>query len=166
MNRAPAIIAAVTCLAWATAAVAAPRFPPHPAPTQVQASVTRHGAAATVTALFDQHRWDYVSDRIAAGDAAWLALAAKLAPGTDAGTAEELPIDLAFALPRNAAGVLAAIRDGASDPDDVCSAPFIEDTVKDVPAYRRRAIAAVERVADPRLAAIKAACLAALRKPD
>jgi len=166
MIRAPAIVSAVACLAWATAAVAAPRFAPHPTPAQIAASVTRYGAGETVNALFDQHRWDFVSERIAAGDGAWLALAAKLAPGVDAGTAEELPIDLAFALPRNAAAVLAAIRDGASDVGDVCSAPFIEDTVKDIPAYRRHAVAAVERVADPRLATTKTACLVALRKPD
>jgi hypothetical protein len=131
----------------------------------VAASVGRFGASATVNALFDQHRWDLVSDKIAAGDGRWVALAAKLAPGTDAGTAEELPIDLAFALPLNAPAVLAAM-DGAHDAltgaDAVCGLPFIEGTIADPAAYKRRAIAAVAKVADPALAAKKAQCLAAL----
>jgi hypothetical protein len=49
-------------------------------------------------------------------------------------------------------------------PGDVCSAPFIEDTVKDIPSYIRQAIAAVGRVRDPNLRNMKAACLSVLKK--
>jgi hypothetical protein len=161
-----AALALALALTGASGADAAPRFAAHPTPAEISASLARYGARATVNGLFDQKRWDYVSDRIGAGEAAWVALAPKLAAGADAGTAEDLPIALAFALPRNAPAVLAAIRSGAFAADDVCDAPFIEDTVSDIPAWRRRAAAAVRRVADPQLAAVKAACLAAIAKPD
>ena len=62
--------------------------------------------------------------------------------------------------------MLAALTpgEGATGVEDVCGLPFIEDTVKDLAGYRRRAIAAVDKVRTPRLAAMRAACLAALRK--
>lgn len=168
MRLAPsgAFAACVACgwLVWAPVAVAAPRFDPHPTPIQIDAALARYGARATVGALFDQRRWDFVSDRIGAGESPYVALAVKLAPGADAGTAEDLPIALAFALPRNAPAVLAVLAaPGAGfDVAEVCDAPFIEDTVSDIPAWRRQAAAAVRRVADRKLAAAKAACLAAL----
>ena len=133
-------------------------------PAQVTASLANHGARATVNALFDQHRWDYVADEIAKGGAVWIDLAARLAPGADAGTAEELPIVLAFALPLNAPGVLAAVKRGAFYVGDVCGAPFIEGTVSNIPAYIRKATAAVTRVSDPTLAATRTACLQTLAK--
>ncbi|HEX3405639.1 MAG TPA: hypothetical protein VHS81_00245 [Caulobacteraceae bacterium] len=154
-----------TALALAApVAVAAPLFAARPTVAEIDASLARYGARATVGALFDQRRWDFVSDRIGAGDGAFVALAARLAPGADAGTAEDLPIALAFALPRNAPAVLAALAapGGGFDVGEVCDAPFIEDTVSDLPGYRRQAAIAVRHVADPRLATVKAACLAAL----
>lgn len=156
------LIAGVVAGVAANGAWAAPRFPLHPTPAAVAASLARDGPRATVNALFDQHRWDYVSGRIGAGDAAWIALAPRLAAGADAGTAEDLPIALAFALPRNAPAVLAAVRSGAFDVGDVCGAPFIEGTMDDLPRYLRRATAAVAAVRAPDLAETRRACLAAL----
>ncbi len=92
-----------------------------------------------------------------------MALAPKLAPGADAGAAEELPIALAFALPKNPRAVLAVLG-GGFPVEDVCSAPFIEGTVKDIPAYVKEAKAAVARVTDAKLAKVRDACLAELRK--
>ena len=99
------------------------------------------------------------------GGSQWVALAPGLAPGADAGSAEGLGISLALALPKNPRAVLAAI-----DPANghvlgagrVCGMPFIEDTVKDRPAYRRRALRAVRGVSDRSLANARAACLSAL----
>jgi hypothetical protein len=163
MLRAGAIL---LWLVGAGAAVAGPRFAAHPTPAEIGRSLAEAGPRATVDALWEQRRWDYVSERIGDGDAAFVALAPKLAAGADAGTAEDLPIALAFALPRNAPAVLAAIQGGAFDPAEVCGAPFIEDTVSDIPAYRRRATAAVQAVSDPALASVRAACLAALAQTD
>ena len=153
----------IAALMLAAPAFTAPRFAAQPTAGEIAVSLTRYGARSTVSALFDQRRWDYVSDRIGAGDRPYLALAPRLAAGADAGAAEDLPIALAFALPRNAPAVLTALAPGGGlDAAEVCDAPFIEDTVSDIPAWRRSAAAAVRRVADPRLAAVKATCLAAL----
>jgi len=153
-----------TALALASAAMAGPKFIAHPTPAQIDASLARYGARSTVSALFDQNRWDYVADRISAGSSDWVNLAGKLAPGADAGPAEELPISLAFALPRNAPAVLALVRSGAFSADDVCGVPFIEGTIRDIGAYKRRAAAAIRRVSDPALAATVRTCLATLAK--
>jgi len=142
---------------------AAPTFPRQPSVRAIEASIRRDGARETVNALVDQNRWDYVSSRIASGEARWVALASQLAPGTDAGTAEDLPIALAYALPLNARAVLAVARTRTVDLTDVCGVPFIEGAAPNIPAYKRRALAAVERVDDPGLAPFRAACLDALR---
>jgi hypothetical protein len=163
MTALSAIAAAVALAALAASPVLAdPTFPTRPTPTQIGASIDRFGAHATVSALFDQGRWDYVADEIGDGGSAWVALAVRLAPGADAGTAEELPISLAFALPINPAAVLATLPSGAFDVADVCGAPFIEGTVRDLPAYLRKASDAVEKVTDPTLKDQKTACLEAL----
>ena len=150
----------------AGAAGAAPSFARHPTVAAIEAAIARYGAHKTINALFDENRWDDVAGRIATGEEAWVALAGKLAPGTDAGTAEDLPIELAFALPRNAPAVLAVVQTRAVALTDVCGVPFIEGTVRDIPAYKRRAVAAVTRVADPKLAPTRAACLDALRTAE
>jgi hypothetical protein len=145
---------------------AAPTFQRQPSLQAIEASIARHGPRETVNALFDQNRWDYVSGRIASGEAAWVRLAGKLAPGTDAGTAEDLPIALALALPRNAPAVLAVLQTRAVDLTGVCGLPFIEGTVRDVFAYKRRTLVALARATDPRLAVVRAACLNALRAAE
>jgi hypothetical protein len=155
---------AMACMAGASDTQAAPRFAAQPTPAEIATSLSQYGAHATVAALFEQRRWDFVSDRIGAGETPYVALAAKLASGADAGTAEDLPIALAFALPHNAPAVLAVLASpgGGFDVAEVCDAPFIENTVSDIPGWRRQAAVAVRRVADPRLGAVKTACLAAL----
>ncbi|RDJ98303.1 hypothetical protein DLM46_33875 [Paraburkholderia lacunae] len=115
-----------------------------------------------------ESEWDSVLTHIDSGNAAWVALVPKLAAGTDGGNSEDLGIGLAYALPKNPKAVLQAI-----DPDNgpvlgvsrVCSAPFIEDTVKDIPAYIKRAKVALSKVRDPSLQDVKKACLAELAKP-
>ena len=133
-------------------------------PAGIAAEIDAHGADAVVALLSKTNDYDRVLGHIDTGDVAWVALAPKLAPGTDAGTAEALPIALAFALPRNAPAVLAVLDPGSSilGPESVCGVPFIEGTVKDIPGYVRRAKAAVAKVSDPKLQASKTACLAAL----
>jgi hypothetical protein len=144
-----------------TAAMAASAL----SPNAIAADIAAHGADAVVARLNANGDYDRVLGHIDSADSHWLALAPKLAPGTDAGTAEALVIALAFALPRNPGGVLALLQGkDAFAAADVCGAPFIEDTVKDIPAYVRRARAAVSAVNDLRLATAKAQCLAALAK--
>ena len=138
-----------------------------PTPASITASIHRHGAKATIAALAKADQWDRVADKMGEGDARWIALAPRLAPGSDAGSAEDLGISLAFSLPKNPLAVLAAI-----DPANghilgvhrVCGMPFIEDTVKDRPGYRRRALAAVSATSAPMLARVRASCLRELRR--
>ncbi|WP_152035355.1 hypothetical protein [Paraburkholderia terricola] len=136
-------------------------------PSVLAKQIDDKGAKATISTM-SESEWDNVLTHIDSGSAAWIALVPKLAEGTDGGNSEDLGIGLAYALPKNAKAVLSAI-----DPDNgpvlgvsrVCSVPFIEDTVKDIPAYIRRAKLALTKVRDPSLQGVKRACLAELAKP-
>ena len=136
-------------------------------PGRIAASIRQRGPEATIAALAKADQWDQVADRIGSGDGRWIALAPQLAPGSDAGSAEDLGISLAYALPKNPRAVL-AVLDPANGhvigADRVCSIPFIEDTVRDRPAYRRRALRAVGGVTDPALGRARAACVAELKE--
>ena len=140
---------------------------PAPTPATIAASIEQRGAEATIAALAKAGQWDQVAEDMGSGDGRWIALAPKLAPGSDAGSAEDLGISLAFSLPKNPRAVLDAL-DPANGHiigvERVCGMPFIEDTVKDRPAYRRRALRAVASVSAPTLARPRAACLRELRR--
>jgi hypothetical protein len=138
-------------------------------PEAIIAEINRNGATATVRRLWgtaDASAWNAVADHIMRGEAAWIALVPKLAAGADAATAEDLGIDLAYALPKNPLAVLRAI-----DPADgfvigasrVCSVPFIEPSARFQRRYKARAIAAVSRVKDPKLSKVQRDCLSVLR---
>ena len=135
-------------------------------PEGIARDIEANGAKAVVDRLWNSGDYDRLLDHIDKGTSAWVALAPKLAAGTDAGSSEELSIALAYALPRNPEAVLAVLdpKNAALEPDMVCSAPFIEDTVKDIPRYIKRTKAAVSRVKAPSLQENKAACLAVLAK--
>ena len=154
-------LAAALALGWPAQAASSPT------PAGIEAGIRRHGAQATIAALAKADQWDGVADRMGTGDAKWIALAPRLAPGSDAGSAEDLGISLAFSLPKNPRAVLSAL-----DPADghvlgagrVCGMPFIEDTMKDRPAYKRHAIRAVKTVSGLRLAKVRRACLRELER--
>ena len=152
---------AVFALAWL---IVSPASAAALSPDGIALEIKAHGAKAVVARLWKSGDWDRVMDKVDAGDGRWIALVPLLAPGADAGTAEELPIALAFALPHNPRAVLTVLagKDGFRA-EDVCSAPFIEDTVRDIPGYLRSAKAAVARVSDPALGRARADCLAQLR---
>jgi hypothetical protein len=156
MNSFAIAVAALLAASTASAAVLTP--------DDIARDIQKHGAKAVVDRLWNNNDWERVMDHVDTGDARWIALVPRLAPGTDAGTAEELPIALAFALPRNPEAVLSVIggKKGLRIAD-VCSAPFIEDTVPNIPAYIKRAEAAVSRVSDPALARTKTECLEQLK---
>ncbi len=136
-------------------------------PAALSRDIDARGARAVIADLAHQGRWDGVVHHIDGGSDAWLAVAAKLAPGSDAGSAEDLGISLATALPRNPAGVLRIVSLQENTPlalAHVCSVPFIEQPASETAAYQARAVAAVSHVADPSLAGRRASCLAALRR--
>ena len=136
-----------------------------PSPAAIRDSIKREGAKATIADLAKADQWDAVSDRMDSGSADWISLAPLLAPGSDAGSAEDLGISLAFSLPKNPGAVLAALDPANGHiigANRVCGLPFIEDTVSDLPAYRLKATRAVQQVKDTKLASARTACLAAL----
>ena len=136
-----------------------------PTPASISNGIRQEGAKATIAALARAGQWDAVSDHMDSGSSAWIALAPLLAPGSDAGSAEDLGISLAFSLPKNPQAVLAALDPANGHvigADRVCGLPFVEDTMPDLPAYRLKAIRAVQGVKDRRLASARTACLAAL----
>ena len=135
-------------------------------PERIARDIEADGAKAVVDRLWNSGDYDRLLNHIDKGTPAWVALAPKLAAGTDAGASEELTIALAYALPRNPQAVLSVLdaKSYVLEPERVCSAPFIEDAVKDIPRYGKRAKAAVSRVTAPPLQDNKAACLAALAK--
>jgi hypothetical protein len=140
-----------------------------PSAASLSAEINAKGAKEVVSRLNNaqpgadgQNEWNRVTHEMWLGLAAYIELAPKLVPGTDAGTSEDLGICLAHALPLAPITVLRAIdpKDGpALGVSRVCSAPFIEDSVKDVPAYIRAAQQKVSAVTASELQPVKAACL-------
>jgi len=134
-------------------------------PNNITQEIKKHGAHDVVAWLLAHGDYDRVMDKIDTGDRQWVMLAPLLAPGADAGAAEELPIALAFALPRNPEAVLSVVGGkGGFAVEDVCGAPFIEGTVDNIPAYIKKAERAVAHVSEPQLTDVKAKCLGALKK--
>lgn len=138
---------------------------PPSTPTQALVDINRMGASAFL-AQFDDEQIDTLYQHLQSGNSTWLALAPKLAPAADGANAIGLTISLAYALPKDAEAVLAVTteQDGILGVERVCSIPFIEDTVKDRPVYKRSALKAVGALKDPVLTKAKESCLAVLEK--
>ncbi len=136
-----------------------------PSAATLSAEIDAKGAEEVVNRLNNtlpgtdgRNQWNRVTHEMWLGRAAYI----ELAPGTDAGTSEDLGICLAHALPLAPATVLRAtnLKNGpVLGVSRVCGVPFIEDTLKDVPAYIRAAQTKVGAVAAPELQDVKAACL-------
>jgi len=149
------------------------RAAPLPSAAALSREIDTTGAKAVVVRLYNttsdangESDWDRLIDRIWDGDETYIALAPRLAPGSDAWASESLPIGLAHALTIAPTAVLRTLPadGGLRGTLGVCTIPFIEDTVKDIPAYVRDTEAALGRVTAPDLQSIKSACLVNLRK--
>ena len=152
---------------------ASARAAPLPSAAALSREIDATGAKAVVDRLAEttpdtkgETEWDRLIDRIWDGDETYIALAPRLRPGADAAAAESLPIGLAHALTVAPAAVLRTLpaNGGLKETLGVCTIPFIEDTVKDIPAYVHDTEAALGRVTAPDLQSIKSACLVNLRK--
>jgi hypothetical protein len=135
---------------------------------EVRSRFRRDGPEATNRWLNETGQSDIILDHMDRGEAGWIALARQMAiHNGGAATMESLPIALALALPHNPTAVLKAIdpSDGRSfGIEEVCGQPFIEPTRSFMRRYKRRALAAVAGVYDPRLRLVRDACIAALKK--
>lgn len=135
-------------------------------PVEVAAMITRDGAQRTVGALWgegDTNRWATVARGIARGEPAWLAIAPRLAGGTDAGTSDEFAMAVQDALVANAPGALRLIS-GIPMGTGACAENSFETPAAQSRAYYAAAIASVGAVTEPALATIRDACLAELRR--
>lgn len=134
---------------------------------QVEHLIKSRGAHDAVSYLDKANELDYMLDQVGRGNSEWIAIALRIAPGTDAAAAEGLGISLARALPRNPPAVLRVMdlanEDGVLGVNRVCGVPFIETTRAYNDAYKRRVIPAVGRVRDPTLGAARMKCLARLK---
>ncbi|WP_151637052.1 hypothetical protein [Noviherbaspirillum aerium] len=122
---------------------------------------------ARLNAKPNPNDWDGVIRQIRSGQPAWLDVAAGLSRDADAGSATDLKISLAHALPKNPEGVLALT--GSQEflkVEEVCGAPFIEPTDRFLQHYLVRARQAVAHLHEPALEAVQAACLARLEHAE
>lgn len=111
----------------------------------------------------DTSQWAFVLSQIESGDPAWLEVAIRLKPGTDASTSESLSIAVALALPNAPANVL-PLTDHGFTLTHMCSAPLIEPPHEVFVSLVERTIRALEAAALPAsLAATRDQCLATLR---
>ncbi|WP_342627492.1 hypothetical protein AAC691_15150 [Nguyenibacter vanlangensis] len=140
------------------------RAPDTPTPARVAAAIAADGPQRALGRLADSDQFDTVTDGIAAADPAWLALVPGMAPGLDSDSGPAVAGALALALPQNARLVLQVLdaRYAALDPRHVCARPFMRDAVPDVAGYVRRTRAALRRMRDRSLRAVRDQCLAAL----
>lgn len=131
-------------------------------------NVRLHGAKAVVRKIWDTPTWACVVGNISTGESHWISVAIALAPGTDAGSSEELSDSLFLALARNptellvrlpreqrANGVpsLASVCEGRTDPPE-----SYEVAIHEYQAARN----AVSLVDSPEVAAARLRCLTEL----
>jgi hypothetical protein len=131
----------------------------------VLASIKALGPDSFVAVHFD----DRLLDSIGTGHQPWLAVADRVAPGTDASTAESLQDAITIALP-NAPGpvlrFLAASSSRAfnfasicSGPPDYSEGPDTEQSLRERAAGRARLVAALRTVDDTPLKRMRDACI-------
>lgn len=153
---------AVIMVMWCNAAQARTTTP-----NEIDHLIESRGARSTILYLNKVDELDYLLDQVGKGKSEWIAIAPRIAPGTDAAVAEGLGISLARALPRNPLAVLRVVdlanEDGVLGVNRVCGVPFIETTRAYNNAYKRRAIPAVSRVQDFTVATARAKCLSRLK---
>jgi hypothetical protein len=145
---------------------ALPTFAAHAAdvtPPAIIADIGQYGAPKVVKQLNagSGAQWKAVIAGVATGQNAWLDVARAIQPGVDAGTGEDLTSAVASALKVNPAAVLQLI--GTEFPlEKVCDIPLIEPTNAEVASWKRRALAALDRVRDASLTTKVHDCRAAL----
>lgn len=134
-----------------------------PVPKELLQEIDEHGAKATIARLVatqEEKDWDYVVEKIRRGKDEWLQVAAELASGSDAGTSSDLKIALAYALPRNPAGVL-SIADSQVflSTSSLCGLPFIEAERSFIRKYVKKTKRALTQMKNADLEDKRQSCL-------
>ncbi|MCW7548252.1 hypothetical protein OO184_09950 [Photorhabdus sp. APURE] len=109
-------------------------------PKQVTEKVNSMGARKFVISTLpntDDSTWDYILSHISSGNSEWLNIVPILSTGVDAGSAEDLTIAVATAIPKNASVVLSILNDAnvSISTDSVCSLPFYSGTEAEINKY-------------------------------
>jgi hypothetical protein len=105
----------------------------------------------------EEPNYDIVLEHVAEGSNGWLQAAAQIAPYTDATFSQGIRVAIADALVVNPTGVLKMI--GTEEHfDEACGYPFVRQTEKYMLQHQREALAALNRVHQPALAARKESC--------
>ncbi|EKN00805.1 MULTISPECIES: hypothetical protein [unclassified Acidocella] len=151
----------VALLGILTAACAWPALAAPLTPPELLKDIHQQGPRNVVAQLSAGNgaQWTDVLNRISMGNDEWLAVAAALRPGTDAGTGEDLTGALAYALLKNPQGVL-PLTGGSIPLEAVCNVPLIEPTDAQVAKWKAEALTALSRVKATSLAREVAACRA------
>jgi hypothetical protein len=132
---------------------------------EFQRHIDREGAQPFVQRLVkdvDPHspeepNYDIVLERVAEGSNGWLHAAAEIAPYTDANFGQGIRVAIADALVVNPSGVLKMI--GTEEHfDEACGYPFVRQTATYMQRHKREALAALNHVHQPALAARKESC--------
>ncbi|CAQ84504.1 MULTISPECIES: hypothetical protein [Photorhabdus] len=113
---------------------------PNLTPKQVTEKVNSMGARKFVISTLpntDDSTWDYILSHISSGNSEWLKIVPILSTGVDAGSAEDLTIAVATAIPKNAAVVLSVLNDAnvSISTGSVCSLPFYSGTEAELNQY-------------------------------
>jgi hypothetical protein len=105
----------------------------------------------------EEPNYDIVLEHVAEGSNGWLHAAAAIAPYTDATFSQGIRVAIADALVVNPTGVLKMI--GTEEHfDEACGYPFVQQTEKYMLQHKLEALAALNRVHQPALAARKESC--------
>ncbi|MBS9437218.1 hypothetical protein EAE91_08520 [Photorhabdus noenieputensis] len=138
----PIPIIALNLLAFNSFATELEKNNPYPnlTPKQIIEKVNSMGARKFVTSTLpntDDSTWDYILSHISSGDPEWLNIVPILSTGVDAGSAEDLTIAVATAIPKNAAVVMSVLNNAniSISTESVCSLPFYSGTEAEINKY-------------------------------
>ncbi len=122
----------------------------HPTTQQLTEQIKQKGAQAVISSLYanDETEWQFVTGEIGKGGADWLRVAALLASGSDADSAETLSEAVAMAIPHNPVGVLNIMTERYTPLSQavVCGLPFYSMSETQLNNYVVDAIRALYKV--------------------
>ncbi|MDW8847854.1 hypothetical protein SD961_18515 [Erwinia sp. MMLR14_017] len=138
--------AILTLCLLSTSAIAAA----HPTAQQLAEQIKQKGVQVVISGLYGEQEkeWQYVTGEIAKGGSDWLNIAALLAPGSEADSAETLSEAVGAAIPHNPAGVLSIINEKYTPLSlgEVCGLPFYSLTEPQFNQYIVDSIRALYKV--------------------
>ncbi|WP_380182613.1 hypothetical protein [Kalamiella sp. sgz302252] len=112
--------------------------------------IEKQGPEKVISELYthEEKDWRYVTEQIAKGDDNWLHIAALLAPGADADSAETLSVAVGLAIPHNPSGVLHILTNRyiSLSPGEICGLPFYNMTEAQFNQYVLDSIRALYKV--------------------